>query len=75
MANVQMNRFLQETSDLTPVMADVELVRRVVVKGTVRDKETGKPVPGCMRYAPLKGNKPLQKLAGLDIHANCDIRP
>jgi RNA polymerase sigma factor (sigma-70 family) len=66
---------LRDTSVLDPVTADAELARGVVVTGRVTDKETGRPVPGRVRYAPLQGNKTHKRLAGLDVHADGELRP
>jgi RNA polymerase sigma factor (sigma-70 family) len=66
---------LHDIAGLAPATADMGLSRGVVVTGRVTDEESGQPVPGRVRYAPLKGNKTLEKLAGLDVHANGDLRP
>jgi RNA polymerase sigma factor (sigma-70 family) len=61
---------LPEAEGLTPITADVELARGVVITGRVTDKETGKPIVGGVRYVPLSGNKELEKLPGQDVHLN-----
>src|SRR5262249_26238186 len=43
------------TEGLAPATCDMALVRGVVVAGRVTDKETGRPIKGGLRYAPLSG--------------------
>jgi RNA polymerase sigma factor (sigma-70 family) len=64
------SKTLPEGEGLTPITADVELARGVVITGRVTDKETGKPIVGGVRYVPLSGNTELAKLPGLDIHVD-----
>jgi hypothetical protein len=45
---------------------DIPLARAVILTGTVREKETGKPVRGGVRWAPLPDNKFVGKKAGTD---------
>jgi RNA polymerase sigma factor (sigma-70 family) len=45
---------------------DIPLARAVILTGTVREKETGKPVRGGVRWAPLPDNKYVGKKAGTD---------
>jgi RNA polymerase sigma factor (sigma-70 family) len=59
---------IREAGGLAPISADMEMVRGVLITGRVTDRETGKPVSGVVRYAPLSGNEELAKLPGLDIH-------
>src|SRR5262249_38058309 len=63
-----LTKAVPETGGLTPVTVDIDMVRGVVITGRVTDKETGKPVPGGVRYVPLAGNKEVGKLPGTDVH-------
>jgi RNA polymerase sigma factor (sigma-70 family) len=46
-----------DTPGLTPLMADIKLLPGIVVRGTVRDERTGKPIPGAkVHYYPLNPN-------------------
>ena len=47
---------VSQGTSLSPVTAVVELSRGVQVRGRLTDSGTGKPIPGRVSYAPLKGN-------------------
>jgi RNA polymerase sigma factor (sigma-70 family) len=51
-------------SDRGPVRVNVELSRAILIRGRVIDSETGQPLAGRVRYAPLKGNPNLVRFLG-----------
>jgi 5-hydroxyisourate hydrolase-like protein (transthyretin family) len=57
-------RAVGDTGGFEPITVDFELTPGVVVKGTARDKETGKPVRGHIYYTPLPENKILKERPG-----------
>src|SRR5262249_31330872 len=70
MAFLGITKPVPEAEGLTPIAVDIDMVRGVVITGRVTDKETGKPVPGSVRYVPLAGNKEVGKLPGTDVHSD-----
>lgn len=54
---------LQDTPGLGALTCDIELVRGLMVRGRVTDKETSKAISGAqVRYWPLGGNSYVNKL-------------
>lgn len=53
--------FAQDTPGYDPVEINLKCRRGVVVTGTVRDKATGKPLPGMFYVSPLANNSFVTK--------------
>ena len=53
---------------LEPVSSDIELIRGVIVKGRVIDKETGKGVSAQVRMAPLPDNPTAAKMTDVSSY-------
>jgi protocatechuate 3,4-dioxygenase beta subunit len=49
---------------LTPLTADIGLVKAVVLTGRITDKATGRPVESELFYDPLKDNEFMDKVPG-----------
>src|SRR5262249_41687220 len=60
-------RAVGDTGGVEPIAVDFELSPGVVVKGHVRDKETGKPVRGHVSYAPMPDNQVLKERPGENL--------
>lgn len=48
---------IADTAGLSPIRHDIQMTRGVVVTGRLLDRQTGKPVNGSVRAAPLPDNK------------------
>jgi RNA polymerase sigma factor (sigma-70 family) len=59
-------RRVSDSAGLKPLTVNFEVVRGVLVKGRVTDKQTGKPVFCAMWYFPLADNKFFKDLPGSD---------
>jgi RNA polymerase sigma factor (sigma-70 family) len=55
---------LADSEGLQPLTANFEVVRGVLVKGRITDKQTGKPVFCALWYFPLADNKFFKDLPG-----------
>ena len=55
-----------DTAGVTPLALDIELVKGVVVRGRVVDKQTGQGVSAGVRFAPMPDNKFFGSKPGYD---------
>jgi protocatechuate 3,4-dioxygenase beta subunit len=62
-----------DSEGLTPLTVNFEVVRGVLVKGRITDKQTGKPVFCALWYFPLADNKYFKDLPGKEWYEHVSM--